>query len=236
MTERSTHFSLYLTSALVAFILATSYASQSAREESSSDRRAELASLVSARQERSDSLQRELKGLRDRVDAAGRASGRAALESLRSDVARIALLAGETAVRGNGLLVTVADGPLAGRDQSSADFQIQDVDVQQIVNALWDGGAEAIAINGQRIVSTTAVRSAGGTILVNYRVLTSPYVIAAIGDSGTLDRSFSDSATARRFREWVGSYHLGFSVKRARGILLPAFGGSIRFRYAQPMR
>jgi uncharacterized protein YlxW (UPF0749 family) len=191
--------------------------------------------LIGAREDREASLEKELASLRREIDAQSAANGNSELLAIRRELDRMALLAGTTAARGPGVVVELSDSPLAKPDDpSSADFQIQDVDVQLVVNALWDAGAEAIDVNGQRIVSTTAIRAAGGAILVNYRVLTSPYHIEAIGDAGVLQRSFEASTIAQRFRGWVDAYRLGFSVKASGKLLLPAYSGSVRYRYAQP--
>jgi uncharacterized protein YlxW (UPF0749 family) len=220
----------------MAFLLATAWSQGTTQLKSAAGRREELAELVAARQRRVASLERQLDEARTRLNDAARRSGRDNLIAVQEALDRIGALAGTRTVRGDGLVVRLTDSPLSERrDPDSADFQIQDVDLQLVVNALWSAGAEAIAVNGQRIVGTTAIRSAGGAILVNYRVLTSPYRVVAIGSSDRLEADFGDSAIAQRFRNWVDVYHLGFSIKKERRLSAPAFGGVVHFKYAQPV-
>jgi uncharacterized protein YlxW (UPF0749 family) len=101
-----------------------------------------------------------------------------------------------------------------------------------VVNALWAAGAEAIAINGQRLVSTSATRNAGGAVLVNYHVLTSPYRIEAIGHPELLEQRFKASHIAADLDGWVQTFGLGYQVRHADELTLAAFGGSLQFRYA----
>ena len=84
---------------------------------------------------------------------------------------------------GPGVLVVVDDSPSAAAD---ARDRVLDLDLQVLANGLWEAGAEAVAINGHRLSSLTAIRSAGDAITVDYRSLTRPYRVEAIGDPRTL--------------------------------------------------
>jgi uncharacterized protein YlxW (UPF0749 family) len=226
---------LAIATGLVAFLLVTAWAQVRGENKVSESRRKQLAELVAARQKRSAKLERQLEALRAQIDAVVRSNARGALGSVEDEIDRIAVAAGTVSAQGPGITVTLADS--AGADAAhggSADFTIQDIDIQLVVNALWDAGAEAIAVNGQRIVGTSAIRSAGGAVLVNYKVLTSPYRIEAVGPAQPLMDRFRRSQIATRFRGWVDVYHLGFDVKRAKQLRLPGFAGSVRLRYAQP--
>jgi uncharacterized protein YlxW (UPF0749 family) len=143
------------------------------------------------------------------------ASGRA----LSDELARLELAVGGAPVRGPGLAVTLDDGP-AGDDEGNG--RISDADLQAVVNALWAAGAEAVAVNDRRISGLTAIREAGEAILVDYRPVTAPYVVRAVGDPDVMDPAFGDSATAGRFRTWVGAFGLRFDVARAKRLDLPA--------------
>lgn len=215
-------------------VLTVAWTQERGRRETSKGRRADLGSLVAVRQTRLDALERELSRLRGDLRALTVRSGDRGLRTLKLELDRLRLAAGLAAVEGPGIAIELADSPLAKRgDPGSTDFQIQDVDLQGVVNELWADGAEAIAINGQRIVATTAIRSAGGAVLVNYRVLTSPYSVAAIGDGRGLRRSFEASEIARRFRRWAEVYRLGFRLREIGHLFIPAFGGGLTFRYAR---
>lgn len=95
-------------------------------------------------------------------------------------------ITGMRAVTGPGVVLVADDAPDTERRGSS----VVDVDVRQAVNGLWQAGAEAISVNGHRLSSRTAIRGAGDAITVDYRSLTRPYRIEAIGDSAALLRAF----------------------------------------------
>lgn len=100
--------------------------------------------------------------------------------------------AGTSAVTGPGLIINLNDAvPLLGESDAAA--RVQDYDVQVVVNALWASGAQAISVNGHRLTSTSAIRSAGEAILVDLVGLSHPYTIEAIGDPDTLPAYFARS-------------------------------------------
>jgi uncharacterized protein YlxW (UPF0749 family) len=111
---------------------------------------------------------------------------------------------------------------------------VLDRDVQSIVNALWAGGAEAVAVNGERLTTQSAIRQAGDAILVNFVPLASPYVVTAIGDPVTLETSFGSSGAAARMRTLAQVYGLQFGYARA-GELTLAAAPTVRLRYAQAL-
>lgn len=152
------------------------------------------------------------------VDARGRSAAAA--------VAALELAAGLVAVRGPGVVVTLDDahGSPSGSARQATNGRIFDRDLQDVVNALWAAGAEAISVNDQRLTVQTAIRSAGEAVLVDLRPLSPPYVLRAVGAVDTLETRFVDSATARRFKTWTSLYGLGFGVRRASDLRLPAAG------------
>lgn len=169
-------------------------------------------------------LRVELAGVREK--ALGEDSrGRAAAASVKA----LELATGASAVVGPGLVVTLDDAADAAPDSGGevrggqlGDGRIYDRDVQDVVNALWLAGAEAISINNLRLTAQTAIRSAGEAVLVDFRPLSPPYVLRAIGDVDRMEPAFADGPTARRFQTWTSLYGLGFTVKRVEGIRLPA--------------
>lgn len=227
--RRRFHASVPIAALVLAFLLTIAYIQQQDRTRATTARRDQLAALVVDREKRTSRIEKELLELRSRADALRlRGSGPAA--ALQREIERLSALAGITPVRGEGLIVTLGDSPVAG---DPPDFQIQDVDVQLVVNELWNVGAEAIAVNGQRIVATSAVRSAGHALLVNYKVLTSPYRIDAIGSASTMKKRFAASSVAQQFRTWSQLYRLSIAVKASESIRLPAYGGRISLSHAE---
>jgi uncharacterized protein YlxW (UPF0749 family) len=220
---------------LLAFLLTLAWSQQAENTRRAEGRRPELLALLSARQDRAARLSSQLAALQERIDALASRVGGAPAAALAARIARLGPAAGTSPVSGPGVVVELSDSSLADRrDRSDADFVIQDVDLQAVVNELWADGAEAVAINGQRVISTTAIRSAGAAVLVNYRVLVSPYRVWAVGDASALADRFGRSAVARRFRTWADVYRLGFSVAGKNRIDIPAFSGALRVRFARP--
>jgi uncharacterized protein YlxW (UPF0749 family) len=167
-------------------------------------------------------LRGEVRTLRDQALAAD-ARG-AALAGLVSD---LELATAAVAVRGPGLEVTLNDADDAGagtspRGGQASDGRIYDRDLQEVVNALWVAGAEAVSVNGMRLSAQTAIRSAGEAILVDLRPLSPPYVLRAVGDPDRMEPAFVDGATARKFQTWTSLYGLTFRVRRHADLRLPA--------------
>jgi uncharacterized protein YlxW (UPF0749 family) len=179
---------------------------------------------VAALQRRLTQLRASTGELRDRLLATS-----AAGDELAGRLAVAELLAGTVAVRGPGLRVVLDDAP-----DASADNRVLDRDVQTVVNGLWAAGAEAIAINGERLTAQTAVRQAGGTILVNFDPVAAPYVIEAIGDPVEVETSFGAGAAAARMRNLSQLYGLHFTYTRTEEMTLPAASG-IALRHARPL-
>jgi uncharacterized protein YlxW (UPF0749 family) len=144
-------------------------------------------------------------------------------------VAALELVSGAVADHGPGIVVTLDDAPDAGsgvddRGGQAGNGRVFDRDVQDVVNALWAAGAEAVSVNDQRLTAQTAIRSAGEAVLVDLRPLSPPYLLRAVGQVDALESAFVDSPTARRFQTWTSLYGLRFQVRRAGDLRLPAAG------------
>jgi uncharacterized protein YlxW (UPF0749 family) len=132
-------------------------------------------------------------------------------------------------VTGPGLLVTLANAdpkadadPVGGTPEEEAAGRVQDGYLQLVVNALWAAGAEAIGINGQRLGPTTAIRFAGEAVLVDFRPVTSPYEISAIGDPDALQREFLENPEVKALAGISAFYDLRFDFGRQDELILPA--------------
>jgi uncharacterized protein YlxW (UPF0749 family) len=220
---------------VLAFVLTVDVRAQHQATRASAGRRAELTKLVEAREAHAAELDARLADLRKQLTGLTEASGQARIQQMRALSDQIAGLSGAVAVQGPGVVVTLSDAGNADRTSNDPDSRIQDVDLQAVVNALWAAGAEGIAVNGQRLVSTSAIRDAGAAVLVNFRVLSSPYRVQAVGDADGLRTSFARSDISRRFKGWTEIYGLGFEVERRGTIDLPAYQGNVHFRYATPI-
>jgi uncharacterized protein YlxW (UPF0749 family) len=102
------------------------------------------------------------------------------------------------------------------------DGHIFDQDLQRLVNGLWASGATAVAINGERMTATTAIRFAGDAILVDYRPLSRPYTVTALGDPRGMDTSFAGSPAARFFRTLKAAFGIRFDIRQEDSVRLPA--------------
>ena len=144
-------------------------------------------------------------------------------------LARDELAAGTAAVSGPGVRLTLEDAEVAQADPESADpdLRVQDVDLQVVVNGLWASGAEAVAINGQRLTVLTAVRSAGSAILVDLTPLTGPYLVEAIGDPTAMQTAFARTSAGQHLSTLRNTYSIPSRVTAERVLELP---GSSRTR------
>ena len=181
---------------------------------------------VTALEKRLDLLRDRTAQLRDsllRTTAAG--------STLASRLDTADLVAGDVAATGPGLRVVVDDARV---QSGSSDNQVLDRDLQGLVNALWAAGAEAIAIDDQRLTSQSAIRQAGSSILVNFEPVARPYVITAIGDPVGLATSFGASAAVARIRTYTQVYGLQFEFARAESLTVPRAPG-LPLRFAKPV-
>jgi uncharacterized protein YlxW (UPF0749 family) len=193
-------------------------------------RRATLVRLIRDRQGEVDELGRTLVALRAEVlSARRRLSEQAAADARR--VRGVQLQAGTVPMRGPGLEVTLSDIDREAEDPADrAALAVHDVDLQLVVNALWRAGAEAVAVNGQRLVATSPIRAAGETITVNFRPLVPPYEIAAIGADKD---AFERTDVGERYRRFAEDLGFGFKVEARQRLSVPAFLGTLQLSAAQ---
>lgn len=167
---------------------------------------------------------------------------RAALQEHGGDRgALVALLSGATDVTGPGVKLVVDDAKGATEggggprgDSGFADTgRVRDRDMQRIVNGLWQSGAEAIAINGQRLTALSAIRAAGDAILVDNKPLVPPYTVLAVGDRKRLGARFQESADGRYLHALKENFGIRSSVSAQDRVGLPA-AASLIVRTAQP--
>lgn len=193
-----------------------------------------LAGLIERQQRNTTRLKSEVEDLRRRVDALAKegASRQQGSTALRSELERASLTAGLVAVRGGGLKVSLDDSILDEAPTGNVnDLVIHSQDVQAVVNALWRSGAEAVSINGQRLVSTSAVLCVGNTLLLNGTVHSPPYVVSAVG--AERDR-FDGDPLMKRLRKDAELFGLRLSISRVSDLEVPAYRGSTAFSFARP--
>jgi uncharacterized protein YlxW (UPF0749 family) len=149
---------------------------------------------------------------------------------------RLLPVAGLTEVVGPGVTVALDDSDADPADlpgnPGPNDLVVHQQDVQAVVNAMWRGGASAVQVMDQRIVSTSAVRCVGNTLILQGRVYSPPFTITAVGDVEALSRSLDDDPQLAVYREYVDVYGLGWSVDTADQVTIPAYTGPILPTYA----
>jgi uncharacterized protein YlxW (UPF0749 family) len=212
------------------------------RQAASSGVRSELLHDVRQRTGETDTLAEQAARLRSQVAAERTAAltSNAAGAAVAQQLASLELAVGVEPVRGPGLVVRLDDapgqsGPDTDRGGQLGQGRVQDRDLQDAVNGLWQAGAEAIAINGLRLSALTAIRSAGESILVDYRPVSPPYAVRAIGDPRRLSAGFADSASGRRLATYSSLYGLRIDISRTDRQTL-AGAGTPSLRLAQPAR
>jgi uncharacterized protein YlxW (UPF0749 family) len=219
---------------VLGFLVVTSVLTGQAERRQSAPRKAELVELIDRRRAQVDGLDEAVEALRLDVAAAQEEVSRESTRD-RRDAERtraLAQQAGTLPLVGPGLVVSLApsDRTPASAEEAGA-YQIHDADLQLVVNALWSAGAEAVAVNDSRLVATTPIRAAGGTIIVNFRPLSPPYVVEAIGADPV---RFEASEIARRFRRWTTLFGLGFDVRARTAVEVPGYTGRVAISTAVP--
>jgi uncharacterized protein YlxW (UPF0749 family) len=203
------------------------------------DRRPKLAQVVNEERDRVTASQQKARELaaavKNQTDALARTDGPIRAESERAEQMEPA--AGFTALHGPGLTVRLDDAPQRTGDRPDGvrpdDLVVHQGDVQAVVNALWTGGAEAMSIMGVRVLSTSAVRCVGNTLLLHGRVYSPPFVITAIGDPTAMQQALGASDGVRLFKDAVEHFQLGYQETVEKDVTIPAFEGSSALRSAK---
>lgn len=170
-------------------------------------------------------LRRETKTLESR-QLRGDASAQGLLQSLE----QLRLMTGVAAAQGPGVRVVADNAPGA----TSARNQVLDSDLQRLVNGLWAAGAEAVAINGQRLTNLSTIRLAGGAITVNSRSLRRPYVVTAIGNPDTLPARFAETSSGQAWLDLAREVGLRLKITTDDDLRLPAAEVSLRYANQEP--
>jgi uncharacterized protein YlxW (UPF0749 family) len=145
-------------------------------------------------------------------------------EQAQQRLERLRSATGQSEVTGSGVSVTIDDAPVTvDTALENEPGKVVDRDLQMVVNGLWQSGATEIAINGRRLTATSAIRSAGEAILVNYRPLIPPYVVTAIGDDANqMIGRFRESTAALLLEELEATYGVFWELQTVGEVTLPA--------------
>ncbi|MFF1694876.1 DUF881 domain-containing protein [Streptomyces sp. NPDC058257] len=200
--------------------------------------RAELIDRIESATSDADELEGDVETLRDDV---GERQREALKKHGGSQGELVSLLSGATKVHGRGVKLVVDDAKEAdsggGGPRESAGFsdtgRVRDRDMQRVVNGLWQSGAEAIAINDQRLTALSAIRAAGDAILVDNKPLVPPYTVLAVGDGQRLSTRFQNSRDGQYLHALQENFDVRTSISVHEDVRLPA-APSVTVRTAEP--
>ncbi|MFV2118942.1 DUF881 domain-containing protein [Streptomyces sp. Act-28] len=225
--------------ALAGLIFVTSFHTAKGTNIRTDDSLLRLSDLVRERSDKNAELEEATAAVRDAVDAlARRDDGSNGAEDAR--LVALEEAAGTSDVSGEGLTVTLDDAPPDARaapgypEPQANDLVIHQQDLQAVVNALWQGGARGIQVMDQRLISTSAVRCVGNTLILQGRVYSPPYKVTAVGDTGDLRRALAASPELQNYQLYVKAYGLGWKVEERGSTTLPGYSGTVDLRYARP--
>jgi len=203
-----------------------------------SNRSVDLSAVVQDAQQRVLVADAQAAQLQAQIDAAADRDVSPQVESVRADVAALEPAAGLVPVVGPGISVSMSDAPRdadgnypAGVDPD--DLVVHQQDVQSVVNALWAGGAEAMMIMDQRVLTTSAVRCIGNTLLLQGRTYSPPFVVTAIGDPARMSAALDVEPGVRLLLQYVNKFKLGYEVTVLDSVELPAYDRPVRLASAQ---
>lgn len=203
-------------------------------------RRVELTQLIAAQEKAAAESKKQAVSLQNQVDelektAAGKDSR---VGAARTEGERLETQVGLRPLRGTGLTVSLNDAPRRPDGSLPPNARPDDVivhqqDVQSVVNALWAGGADGLAVMGQRLITTGAVRCVGNTLLLYGRTYSPPFRVTAVGDPTRLRTALDSEPGVRLYRQAVDYFGLGYEVKDERDVTLPGYDGPVRLGYAE---
>ncbi|WP_405797030.1 DUF881 domain-containing protein [Streptomyces sp. NBC_01506] len=226
--------------ALAGLIFVTSFNTAKGTNLRTDDSLLKLSDLIQERSDKNAALEESTGAVRENVDAlASRDAG--STEAQDAKLRGLENAAGTKKVSGQALTVTLDDAPpdataSPGYPEPQAnDLVIHQQDLQAVVNALWQGGASGIRVMDQRLISTSAVRCVGNTLILQGRVYSPPYKITAVGDQGKLQKALEDSPAIQNYQLYVQAYGLGWTVEEHGETTLPGYTGTVDLHYAKPV-
>ena len=223
---------------VLGFLVAAQLGSEGPRVRYTTQERTPLLQTATELDAQQAELQARILSLREDIQAVeGQGAGSADLVrqlNAQLEVARIA--AGLIPLTGSGIVLQLEDSQVpVPADASAADYLVGSHDIRSVVEELWVAGAEAIAVNGERVTPTTAIIDIGSSLLVNSAYLAPPYQVTALGPADLYERlsrapGFIDFVRAR-----AEAYGIRLSFAEPESIDMPAFAGTVTLRYSRPL-
>jgi uncharacterized protein YlxW (UPF0749 family) len=231
-----THLVAAAAAALIGFIAIISAVSSGGNTDLRPERQTDLVDLVESQARRSAELQSRQQELDKQVNSLTGQVGDSSARKQQKASAALAPSVGLTELVGPGVAITLDDAPKSSNTGSvDADaLVVHQQDIQAVVNALWAGGAQGVAVQGQRLIATSAIRCVGNSVVIQGVPYPPPYRITAVGDVGPMLDSVARAPAISVFIEYVVKYHLGYDVEQIPTLTLGAYTGSLELRSAQP--
>ena len=184
-------------------------------------------------QDRVTELTRQVRELTDQVDDD-------TVQRFQHQVEELEDPAGLKPRQGPGVVVTLSDAPQELIDATTGDRRplvVHQQDIQAVVNALWYGGARAVVLQGQRMVTTTGIKCEGNSVVIQGQPYPEPYVIEAVGDVGDLTSALADDDYLQIYREQADdpTIDVGWELAIEDEIKAPAYKGLLDLSYATPI-
>lgn len=228
--------SVALVFAIVGFLLASQLRSvwvntQAAASDTS--RLETLQELYNQELDKFDALQKQLNQTQGELELYRQktAEGSPQGEALKAELDKLEMTAGLVEVTGPGVSVVMSDSTAANATGDEADYIIHDSDLLSVINELRSAGAEAISLNGERLLATSEIRCTGAVVTVNGRRYAAPYVIFAIGDSATL---YNALTMRNGVVDILGQWKINVQVTTSTQLTIPKYQGAVEYRYAKP--
>ena len=220
------------------FLIAAQARSEAPRVRYTSQERGPLVETAGGLTAQQDALQARILDLRSRIRAAetGSQGTSVVARELTAELDAARLASGLIPLTGPGLVIQLSDSKdPAPTDGNVADYRVSADDLRSIVEELWLAGADAVAVSGERITSTSGFLDIGESILVNSAYLVPPYQVVSVGPADLYDR-LTRSAT---FTDWVRTRVQGYGLEvryaELPDAVVPAYAGSVRLRFARPV-
>lgn len=194
----------------------------------------DIGSLLRERSDRIDARRADATSLREQIDQLSSSVGGGDLAELRARVRDLEPTMGLTAVSGPGMRVTLTDAPRSSDDPDIDPnlLVVHQQDIQAYVNALWAGGAEAISLQGQRLIATTGIKCVGNTVVLDGVPYSPPYVIEAIGNTRRMSRALQDSPETSTYADYSRLYGLGLKVESLDRVAVEAYANPVALSHA----
>lgn len=206
-------------------------------------RNANLAELVGEERRVERDLRGQLVDLEDEVsdlsEKTANQTGDRRLKKIQKQIEKLNDPAGRTPKQGPGLTITLSDAPqdlIDNTDENINVLLVHQQDIQAVVNALWRGGAEAVTVQDQRIVTTTGIKCEGNAVQLQGVPYSQPYVISGIGDIDELRAAIDSDEDLTHYRNQAADpdIQIGWKMGEHTSLYAPAYDGLRTFNYARP--